>query len=57
MKKDKITIAVPRGRIIKECKRILNKTSFKPDPELFNDNSRKLTFKSQNKEIQYMIQL
>ena len=54
MKKDNITIAVPRGRIIKECKKILNKTSFKPDQELFNENSRKLTFKSNDKEIQYI---
>ena len=54
MKKNNITIAVPRGRIIKECKKILNKTSFKPDQELFNENSRKLTFKSNDKEIQYI---
>jgi len=54
MKRENITIAVPRGRIIKECKKILNKTSFAPDPELFNENSRKLSFKSNDKEIKYI---
>ena len=54
MKKDNIIIAVPRGRIIKECKKILNKTSFRPDQELFNENSRKLTFKSDDQEIKFI---
>ena len=31
----KIVIAVPRGRITKECKNLLLKTSFAPDPLLF----------------------
>ena len=48
----KIIIAVPRGRIIKECKKILNKTSFAPDPLLFDDKSRKLTFSSNDKNIE-----
>ena len=50
----KIIIAVPRGRIIKECKKILNKTSFAPDPLLFDDKSRKLTFSSNDKSIDYI---
>ena len=50
----KIFIAVPRGRIIKECRKILNKTSFAPDPLLFDDNSRKLTFASNDKSINYI---
>ena len=33
---NKIIIAVPRGRIIKECRDILSKTSFAPDPMLFD---------------------
>ena len=48
---NKIIIAVPRGRIIEECKKILNKTSFAPDPVLFDENSRKLTFASENRNI------
>ena len=32
----KIVIAVPRGRITKECKNLLLKTSFAPDPLLFD---------------------
>ena len=50
----KITIAVPRGRITKECRNILSKTSFAPDPMLFDKNTRKLKFKSKNKNIEYI---
>ncbi len=51
---NKIIIAVPRGRIIKECRKILSKTSFAPDPMLFDKNTRKLKFKSKNKNIEYI---
>ena len=50
----KIVIAVPRGRITKECKNILSKTSFAPDPLLFDKNTRKLRFKSKKKNIEYI---
>ena len=50
----KIIIAIPRGRIIKELKDILKKTSFSPEDKLFDDNSRKLTFSSKNKEIDFI---
>tara|TARA_Y100000741_G_scaffold311185_1_gene255175 strand:- start:451 stop:1098 length:648 start_codon:yes stop_codon:yes gene_type:complete len=50
----KIIIAVPRGRIIKELKKILIKTSFAPDNDMFDDKSRKLTFSSKNKEINFI---
>ena len=50
----KIIIAIPRGRIIKELKKILLKTSFSPDDELFDDKSRKLTFLSKNKDINFI---
>ena len=50
----KIIIAVPRGRITKECKNLLNMTNFSPDPQLFDDSTRKLTFKSLNKNIDYI---
>jgi len=43
---NKIIIAIPRGRIIDECKVFLNKTSFSPDPLLYSDSTRKLTFSS-----------
>ena len=51
---DKIIIAVPRGRIINECKKILNKTTFPPDPLLYDTETRKLTFKSKNSNINYI---
>ena len=47
----KIIIAIPRGRIIKELKTILMKTTFAPEPEMFDDKSRKLTFLTKNKNI------
>ena len=50
----KIIIAVPRGRITKECRSILLKTSFAPDPMLFDKDTRKLQFKSKNKNIDYI---
>ena len=50
----KIIIAVPRGRIIKELKKILIKTSFAPENDMFDDKSRKLTFSSKNKEINFI---
>ena len=50
----KIIIAVPRGRIIKELKTILMKTTFAPEAEMFDDKSRKLTFLSKNKNINFI---
>ncbi len=50
----KIIIAIPRGRIIKELKKILIKTSFAPENELFDDKSRKLTFSSKSKEVNFI---
>ena len=54
MENQKIIIAVPRGRIIEESKKILNKTSFAPDPLLFDSKTRKLTFESKKKNIKYI---
>ena len=50
----KIIIAIPRGRIIRELKAILMKTSFAPEAELFDDKSRKLTFLSKNKNVNFI---
>ena len=50
----KIIIAVPRGRIIAECKKILNKTPFAPHPLLFDDTTRKLTFSSKDPNIDFI---
>ena len=54
MNNQKIIIAVPRGRIIEECKMLLNRTNFSPDPMLFDENCRKLTFNSSDKNIDYI---
>ena len=50
----KIIIAIPRGRIIKELKVILMKTTFAPEAEMFDDKSRKLTFLSKNKNVNFI---
>ena len=50
----KIIIAIPRGRIIKELKAILMKTTFAPEAEMFDDKSRKLTFLSRNKNVNFI---
>ena len=33
---------IPRGRITEECKDLLKRTNFSPDPLLFDDSCRKL---------------
>ena len=50
----KIIIAIPRGRIIRELKKILIKTSFAPEDEMFDDKSRKLTFLSKCKDVNFI---
>ena len=50
----KIIIAIPRGRIIGELKKILMKTTFAPEAEVFDDKSRKLTFLSKNKDVNFI---
>ena len=50
----KIIIAIPRGRIIGELKKILMKTTFAPEAEMFDDKSRKLTFLSKNKNVNFI---
>ena len=54
MKNNKIIIAVPRGRILNECKAILSHLKFAPNEDLFDENSRKLTFSSQDKNIDFI---
>jgi ATP phosphoribosyltransferase len=50
----KIIIAIPRGRIIGELKKILMKTTFAPEAEMFDEKSRKLTFLSINKDVNFI---
>ena len=54
MNEKKIIIAVPRGRIIEECRSLLNRTNFKPDPLLFDDTCRKLSFNSSNNNVGFI---
>ena len=50
----KIIIAIPRGRIIGELKKILMKTTFAPEAEMFDNKSRKLTFLSKTKDVNFI---
>ena len=50
----KIIIAIPRGRITKECEKIFKKTSFAPEPLLFDKDTRRLRFKSKKQNIEYI---
>ena len=50
----KIIITIPRGRIIGELKKILMKTTFAPEAEMFDDKSRKLTFLSKAKDVNFI---
>ena len=50
----KIIIAIPRGRIINEIKKILAKTSFAPEKKMFDDKSRKLRFSSKRKDVDFI---
>ena len=50
----KIIIAIPRGRIIGELKKILLKTTFAPEAEMFSDKSRKLTFLSKDRNVNFI---
>ena len=50
----KIIIAIPRGRIIGELKKILMRTTFAPEAEMFDEKSRKLTFLSKNKDVNFI---
>ena len=50
----KIIIAIPRGRIIDECKEMLLSCTFAPDPLMFDSSSRQLTFHSKDKDINFI---
>ena len=50
----KIIIAIPRGRIIDECKEMLLSSTFAPDPLMFDSSSRQLTFSSKDKDINFI---
>ncbi len=48
---DKITIAVPKGRILKELQPLLTRIGIKPEPDFFDENSRKLLFSTNVAEL------
>ncbi|MBI29575.1 MAG: ATP phosphoribosyltransferase [Alphaproteobacteria bacterium MarineAlpha5_Bin11] len=53
-KKNTIRIAVPRGRILSELRLILKEINLLPDESLYDDNCRKLSFESNNSNIEFI---
>jgi ATP phosphoribosyltransferase len=51
MKKNHITIAVPKGRILEELQPIMLQAGIIPEDDFFNKNSRKLQFNTNNFNI------
>ena len=47
----KITMAVPKGRILNELIPLLKKVDIVPEKEFFNPDSRKLLFKTNNENL------
>ena len=48
---NKIIMALPKGRILKELVPLLKKADIKPEEEFFNPNSRKLLFNTNQKKL------
>ena len=48
---NKIIMALPKGRILKELVPLLEKAKIKPEEEFFNPNSRKLLFTTNQKKL------
>lgn len=46
-----ITLAIPKGRILEELQPLLARAGIKPEPDFFNENSRKLQFATDVKEL------
>ena len=47
----KIILAVPKGRILDEVIPLFEKINIVPENEFFRDDSRKLMFKTNNKDL------
>ena len=52
--KNKIIIAVPRGRILNELELLLNDINLIPENSFYDKNSRKLSFSSNNPTVQFI---
>jgi ATP phosphoribosyltransferase len=48
----KITVAVPKGRILEELAPILNKSNIRPEDEFYDESSRKLIFETSLPDVQ-----
>lgn len=46
-----ITLAVPKGRILEELQPLMARAGVKPEPDFFDENSRKLQFATDVKEL------
>ncbi|MFO1242845.1 MAG: ATP phosphoribosyltransferase [Rickettsiales bacterium] len=54
MQKNSLIIAVPKGRIYLELKPILDKLGVEPEAAFFDEHSRQLQFKTNQKDIEFI---
>lgn len=47
----KLILAIPKGRILKELQPLLEKCGIKPEPDFSDENSRKLRFTTNHKDL------
>ncbi len=47
----KLVLALPKGRILETCDKVLEKAGIRPEPDLFNESSRKLRFVTNHSEL------
>lgn len=48
---DKLTIAIPKGRILEELHPIMDKIGLKPEADFYDESSRKLEFSTNHKNV------
>lgn len=48
---DKLTIAIPKGRILEELQPVMDKMSLKPEADFYDESSRKLEFATNHKNV------
>ena len=53
-KENKIIIAVPRGRILSELRKLFKKIKLIPEESIYDENCRKLSFSSNNSKIKFI---
>ena len=53
--KEKVIVAIPKGRILKELDPLLQKVKIIPEKEFYKNNNRKLMFSTSDKNVTIII--